>query len=86
MAGMVSVPVVNTFEVTEPDIEPIRPEANTATLAAPPRTWPRSANDISRKNRPAPVNCKVTPKSRNPTTSEAKALIGKPNMLCVLMM
>ncbi len=37
IAGIETAPVVMTFEITEPDIEPMKPEAKIATLAAPPR-------------------------------------------------
>ncbi|HEX6321526.1 MAG TPA: hypothetical protein VFZ84_21865 [Burkholderiales bacterium] len=38
IAGMVTTPVVSTFDTTLPDTEPIRPLAKIDTLAGPPRT------------------------------------------------
>ncbi len=37
MAGIDTAPVVSTFEMTEPDIDPMKPLAKIDTLAAPPR-------------------------------------------------
>ena len=37
IAGIDTAPVVNTFEMTEPDIDPIKPLAKIETFAAPPR-------------------------------------------------
>ena len=81
MAGIVIVPVVSTFEITEPLIEPSRPDEKIATLAAPPRYWPQSAKAKLMKNSPAPVCCRAMPKIRKPITSSAKARIGMPSML-----
>ena len=64
--------------MTEPDIEPMKPEAKIATLAAPPRYWPTSASARSLKNRPPPVNCRIAPNRMKPITSVPKAFIGMP--------
>jgi hypothetical protein len=85
MAGIVITPVVSTFVMTLPLMEPIRPLEKMATLAAPPRTPPSNANAKSRKNFPPPVCCKATPKIRKPMTNSAKARIGMPSMLSMLM-
>ena len=37
IAGIETAPVVSTFEITLPDIEPMKPLAKIDTFAAPPR-------------------------------------------------
>ena len=86
IAGMVSVPVVSTLVTGPPDIEPNRPEENTATLAGPPRTWPSVEKARLMKKLPAPVYCSAMPKMMKPNTSEAKARIGMPSRLSMLYM
>ena len=41
---MVNEPVATTLPADVPLIMPIKPLANTATLAGPPRLWPSAAN------------------------------------------
>ena len=70
---------------TEPLIEPIRPLAKIATFAGPPRICPSRAKARLIKNVPAPVCCKAAPKIRKPITRLAKARMGIPMMLSLLM-
>ena len=37
IAGMDTAPVVSTLEITEPDMDPMNPDAKIDTFAAPPR-------------------------------------------------
>ena len=48
-------PVVKTFVITLPLIDPIKPEAKMATLAGPPRFYPKRAKAKFRKKEPPPV-------------------------------
>ena len=78
IAGIERAPVVRTFVITLPLIEPINPDAKIATLAGPPRTYPKREKAKLRKNCPPPVYCSATPNNRNPITKPAKALVGIP--------
>ena len=82
---MVITPVVSTLVITEPLIDPIKPEEKIATLAGPPRTLPSRAKARLRKNWPPPVYCSATPKIKNPITRLPKARIGMPSRLSSLM-
>ena len=75
------VPAVSTFDTIDPDIMPSIPLAKIATLAAPPRNVPHSANARLMKNLPAPVIISAVPKTRKPITVSAKAWIGMPRTL-----
>ena len=74
IAGMVITPVVSTLEITEPDIEPMNPEAKMATLAAPPRNPPTRPSARSLKNAPPPVRCSTAPNRMKPMTRLPKDL------------
>jgi hypothetical protein len=84
MAGMVTTPVVSTLDTTLPLTEPMRPLAKIATLAAPPRTPPNSANAMLLKNGAAPVNCSAAPNITKPITSSPNAWVGMPTTLSEL--
>ena len=43
MSGMVKMPPDTTLLTDEPEIIPLSAEETTATLAGPPRKWPRAA-------------------------------------------
>ncbi len=81
MAGMVIEPVVSTLVMTLPLIDPMSPLEKIETLAGPPLTLPRSANERSIKNAPAPVCCRAAPKIRKPMIRPAKVRMGMPRML-----
>ncbi len=81
IAGMETAPVVSTLEITEPDIDPMKPEAKIETLAAPPRYPPTSPSARSLKNCPPPVRCSTAPKRMKPITTPPKAFIGMPKEL-----
>ena len=85
MAGMVMTPVVITLVTTEPLIEPIRPLATMATLAGPPRMCPSNAKARLMKKVPAPVCCSAASKMMKPMTRLAKARIGMPMTLSLLI-
>ena len=42
--GIVKVPVVTTFAIDDPEINPVIADETTAALAGPPRMWPISEN------------------------------------------
>ena len=86
IAGIDTAPVVSTLEITEPDIEPMKPEAKIATLAAPPRNEPTSASARSLKNLPPPVCWSTAPNTMKPITRLPKAFIGIPNELSLEIM
>ena len=66
IVGIVSRPVVTTFEITLPEREPKNPLASTATLAGPPRLRPKMAAAKFMKNAPPPVTTKAAPKIKKP--------------------
>ena len=81
MVGIVIVPAVSTLETMLPPTVPSSPQANTQTLAAPPRNVPHSANEMLMKNFPAPVIISAVPNTRKPITVSAKACSGMPSRL-----
>ena len=44
--GIVKMPPETTLDTEEPDTSPLSAEDATATLAGPPRRWPRKATEI----------------------------------------
>ena len=52
--GMVNAPVETVLAIAEPETEPKKPEAMTATLAGPPTLLPARASGRSMKNLLAP--------------------------------
>ena len=64
MVGIVSLPVVTTFEITLPLKEPKNPLDRMATLAGPPRLLPINAEAKFMKNSPPPVTTRAEPKIR----------------------
>ncbi len=81
MAGIENAPVVSTLEITDPDMEPMKPEAKIATLAAPPRNLPTRLKARSLKKMPPPVFCKIAPNKINPITKAPNVRMGIPNEL-----
>src|SRR5699024_2473548 len=77
--GIVNGPVVTTFAVGLPEIEPNNALAKIAIFAAPSRVRPAIAADKSKKNSPAPDFCKKAPNNINTNTNEAATEIGDPH-------
>ncbi len=59
-------------------MEPMKPEAKIATLAAPPRKSPPKASARSLKKAAPPVRCSTAPKRTKPITRLPKAFMGVP--------
>ena len=68
MRGMVNAPVDTVLAMAEPDTEPKKAEAMTATLAGPPTVLPARASGQSMKNLPTPDFCRKAPKKMNRMT------------------
>ncbi len=66
--GMVKAPVETVLAMAEPDTEPKKPEAMTATLAGPPTLLPARARGRSMKNLLAPEALRKEPKKMNRMT------------------
>ena len=65
ISGMVITPVVTTLATEEPEIEPISPEASTATWPGPPTKRPAATRARSITNSPAPERTRNAPNSTN---------------------
>ncbi len=66
--GMVKAPVETVLAMAEPETEPKKPEAITATLAGPPTLRPARAMGRSRKKREQPEALRKEPKKMNRMT------------------
>ena len=66
--GMVKAPVETVLAMAEPETEPKKPEAMTATLAGPPTLLPARASGRSMKKRLAPEAFRNEPKKMNRIT------------------
>ena len=77
--------VLPNYEVIVPEsderVAVAKPLEKIDTFAGPPRKCPSRAKARLIKNGPPPVNCRQTPKIRNPNTSCANTCMGMPNRL-----
>lgn len=75
---MVSYLVVTTLEITLPLKEPKNPLERIATLAGPPRVYPRSPAAKFIETSPPPVMTSAAPNTRNSTRILPAARMGTP--------
>ena len=68
ISGIVKAPVDTVLAMAEPDTDPKKPEAMTATLAGPPTLLPAMARGRSMKNLLAPLAFRNEPKKMNRMT------------------
>src|SRR5918998_5384846 len=79
ISGMVKMPPDTTFDTDEPDTMPFAAEDTTATLAGPPRRWPRRATEICIIQLLPPALSRRAPKSTNRNTKLVETPGATPN-------
>ncbi len=80
ISGMVTDPVITTFDTAVPEMDPNRLEATTAILAGPPRKRPMAAMAKSVSTVAPPLWNRTLPKSTKARTTVAATTNGKPSM------